>query len=66
MTDVGVDLADFDDSVLEASLALLFDQHEHATDAGDTVSCAEIHHAITAIVNEQARRTDAWIAERQS
>lgn len=61
-----VDLQEFDESVLEASLRMLFRQHEHASNAGDKQTCAEIHYGIQQILTEQARRTDMWIAERQA
>lgn len=53
------------DEVLARSLQMLFDQHEHAADNNDKQACAEIHYGIVQIINEQARRTDEWIAAKQ-
>jgi hypothetical protein len=65
MNDTAVDLTDFDGSVLDASLTMLYRQHEHASNSGDKQACAEIHYGISQIVAEQARRTDEWIETKR-
>lgn len=59
-TDLSIDT----DEVLDASLAKLYLQHEAAMACGDNEVKRECHWAIAAILEEQSRRLDAWIAER--
>jgi hypothetical protein len=53
-----------DDAVLDATLVRLFADHEAAMQTGDNQAKAECHWAIAAVIEEQSRRLDAWIAER--
>ncbi len=49
------------DEVLDATLVRLYADHEAATEPGER---AEVHLCITAVLAEQSRRLDAWIAGR--
>lgn len=58
------DLRNDTDAVLDDTLARLYAQHAAAVEGGDRQACVELHGAIDEIIDEQARRTDVWIAAR--
>ena len=60
------DLRNDTDAVLDDTLGRLFLQHGAASNVGDRQACMDIHRAVAEILDEQARRTDVWILQRQS
>lgn len=56
-------LTDSSDDVLDASLIRLYADHAAAMEAGDHVERLACHIAIEAVLSEQSRRLDVWIAE---
>lgn len=57
-----VDLSVLSPAMLDAELDRQFDGHRHAMDEHDDVERQACHLVIKAILEEQARRLDAWIA----
>lgn len=56
------DLSTETDTVLDATLARMFNDHRAAADNGDVGEQRVCHDVVMTILAEQARRRDAWLS----